>query len=109
MKSVPVDRLTVRLQGDGNYEVEKLFYDESSEKIHINADQHFDNITSSIWNYCVGGYQVLDRWLKDHKKLELDDIKKLSSIVSSINETIHLQSSIDSLYPKVEEHLLELK
>jgi len=58
--------------------------------------------------YQIGGYQVLDKWLKDRKKrvLNLDDIKHYCRVVTALAKTIEIQGQIDELYPEVEKELL---
>lgn len=52
---------------------------------------------------------MLAKWLKDRKKrrLCLDDIKHYCKMVTAIKKTIEVQKDIDSLYPDIEEEILE--
>lgn len=45
----------------------------------INARQYFDGIEPETWFFSIGGYQVLEKWLKDRKGhlLDIDDITHL--------------------------------
>ncbi len=76
--------------------------------VWINDKQFFGGIEPEVWNYQIGGYQVLDKWLKDRKGKTLtpDEIKHYCKIVTAIRKTIDLQKEIDKLYPKVEEDLI---
>jgi len=76
--------------------------------VMINDDQCFVGITPEVWNYHIGGYQVLDKWLKDHKGrvLSSDDIKHYCKMVTVIAKTIEIQRQIDDFYPKVEKNLI---
>lgn len=76
--------------------------------VRINNTQFFGPIDPEVWEYHIGGYQVLDKWLKDRKGRELsaDDIKHYCKIVTALAKTIEIQKEIDRLYPKVEESLL---
>ena len=73
-------------------------------KVFINDHQFFENIKPEIWNYNIGGYQVLDKWLKDRKgrPLSAEDIKHYCQIVTSLEKTIEIQKQIDKIYPIVE-------
>lgn len=57
-----------------------------------------------MWEYQIGGYRVLDKWLKDRRKriLNLDDIKHYCRVVTALAKTIEVQGEIDELYPGVE-------
>ena len=52
----------------------------------------------------IGGYQVLEKWLKDRKKadrcLSVDDLVHYMKIVVSLRETIRVMKEIDELIPK---------
>ncbi len=56
----------------------------------------------------IGGYQVLNKWLKDRKEryLSLEEITTYLKIITSLKYTIDLQKSIDLIYPKIEENLI---
>lgn len=80
-------------------------YKPDERRVYINKDkQYFENIIPKVWEYDVGGYQVLDKWLKDRreKKLSTREIRTFCKIVTAIEETIKLQKSIDEVYPGVE-------
>jgi len=70
-------------------------------RVHINDDQYFEGIEPEWWEFHIGGYQVLKKWLKDRqgRKLSNDDINHYQKIVVALNETIRLMSEIDSIIP----------
>jgi len=105
LKAKELDKPVIKFQGkDGNL-VEKREYE--NKRVYINASQYFEGIGENIWNYYIGGYQVLDKWLKDRKGkiLSSDDIKHYCKVITALSETIKLQSQIDSLYPNIERSL----
>lgn len=71
-------------------------------KVHINADQYFSGVRPEEWEFHIGGYQVLQKWLKDRKgrKLTNDDIRHYQRVVVAIKETIRLMAEIDAAIPK---------
>ena len=77
--------------------------------IKINDKQFFAWIPEEIWNYYIGGYQVLDKWLKDRtgKILSAKDANHYLKIISALKCTIDLQKQIDKIYPEVEKDLIE--
>ena len=81
----------------GSNVVEKVKYED--DKIWINKEQYFDGVPENIWNFYIGGYQVLDKWLKSRKnrKLESKDIEQFLQIVEIIRETINLMNEIDKI------------
>ena len=54
-----------------------------------------------MWNFQVGGYQVLQKWLKDRKGrvLSFDDLFHYQKIVVALKETARLMIEIDELIP----------
>jgi hypothetical protein len=32
--------------------------------MHINKTQYFQGVEREVWEFYIGGYQVLDKWLK---------------------------------------------
>jgi predicted helicase len=104
-----LDRPVSKCLGEGLYVIEKLKYNEKEERVYINNGQYFDGIQRELWEYQIGGYQVLDKWLKSRKgeTLTNDDITHYCKIVTAIKKTIELQKGIDNLYLKIEEGVLE--
>ena len=71
--------------------------------------QFFGSVSKEVWNYYIGGYQVLNKWLKGRKGrvLSSEDIKHYCKIVTALSKTIEIQKEINRLYPKVEKSLIE--
>ena len=61
----------VEFPESGSDEVEKVYYDENSERVWINKEQYFDGISKEVWEYQIGAYQVMVKYLKDRRK-EID-------------------------------------
>jgi hypothetical protein len=98
--NIKTKRGIAQLSGEGdNYSVEKV--DRIDGKVYINKDRYFDGISDEIWNFYIGGYQVLDKWLKERKKheitLDTEDILHFINIVDVIDFTINTMVEIDSL------------
>ena len=70
-------------------------------RVYINADQYFDGVPEEVWEFQIGGYQVLDKWLKDRKGRELshDDLEHYQKIVVVLQETMRLMEAIDEAIP----------
>jgi hypothetical protein len=98
----PANTAEVKYQGQGSDVVEKVRYDAANGWVRINADKYFEGITPEMWEYRIGGYQVLEKYLKDRKGRRLDDPVRYIHIASAIAETIRLQQQINDLYPRVE-------
>jgi len=74
------------------YDVEKISYDEGMQRISINKEQYFEGVSKEVWEYRIGSYQVMDKYLKDRKKrkLSLDEINHYMKVAKAIRLTIEL-------------------
>ncbi len=70
-------------------------------RVYINKTQYFVGIASEVWEFQIGGYQVLHKWLKDRKgrKLIFDDFFHYQKIVVALKETMRLMGEVDELIP----------
>ncbi len=84
----------------GSNVMEKAKYDAEEKRVYINKEkQYFDNIPEDTWNFRVGGYQVLDKWLKDRKGRTLtpEDVKHYTKVVAALHETARIMQEIDEV------------
>lgn len=88
--------------------IEKREYKLDEKRIYINDEQYFEEVKSEVWNYYIGGYQVLDKWLKDriNTKLSPKDVNHYLKVITAIKHTIDLQKEIDKIYPEIEKNLI---
>jgi hypothetical protein len=66
-------------------------------RVYINKDQYLEGISSEIWEFQVGSYQVCNKWLKDRRgrQLSYDDLTHYQKMVVALKETIRLTEEID--------------
>jgi hypothetical protein len=85
----------------GSNTVEKVSYDENTQRVYINKTQYFEGVPPEVWNFHIGGYQVAQKWLKDRKSrtLTYDDLTHYQKVVVALTETIRLMKEIDQLIP----------
>jgi predicted helicase len=81
----------------GSNEVKTVKYE--GEKVWINETQYFGNVPETVWSFHIGGYQVLQKWLKDRKgrPLSYDNLEHYKTVVSALLQTIELMSAIDEV------------
>jgi hypothetical protein len=70
--------------------------------VFINREQYFEGVSKEVWEYQIGAYQVMEKYLKDRKKrkLSLDEINHYMKVAKAIRLTIELQENIDEVYSK---------
>lgn len=88
-----------RLQKIGKDEsrvIEKPNYNAESKRLFINKSLYFDKVDSRVWEYKIGGYQVLDKYLKSHKGEEIDFIH-FQKIIQTLHKSLELESKITAI------------
>lgn len=101
LKTVP--RSNPRLgdyTGKGDHTVETVRYSPQEETIWINGTQGFANVPQAVWDFHIGGYQVIDKYLKSRRgrTLDLDEQTHVGRIAESLNFTIGQMARIDAAY-----------
>jgi len=98
LKAIPAYEIG-QYAGDGNNEVVKPDYRKSAEyeRLYINATQYFDHVPEAVYRFQIGGYQVLDKYLKDRKgrALTLSDVKTLRNTIKALAFTLEQMQKID--------------
>ena len=84
----------------GSDTVEKVRYDEENERVYFNKTQYFEGISKEVWNYQIGGYQVMMKYLKDRRKRELtrEEIEHYMKVAAALKRTIAVQKEIDEVW-----------
>jgi hypothetical protein len=108
LKSPALDPPVAKYQGSGtNDRIEKITYKEDEQRIYINEDKYFEGVAPEVWNYYIGGYQVLQKYLKERKGRNMDDAPRYCRIVTALSKTIEIQKQIDGIYPETEIDLVQ--
>jgi predicted helicase len=86
--------------GKGDHSVEAVAWGETDQRIHINKTQSFGPVPEAVWRFTIGGYQVLDKYLKSRKgrRLSLDEINHLGQVADSLAFTIDQMALIDKAW-----------
>jgi len=81
----------------GSNLIETVRYDAKLKRIYINSIQYFENVSDEIWSTQVGGYCVLEKWLKDRRSIVLsyDAIATFEKIAGSLELSRKVVSKID--------------
>jgi hypothetical protein len=84
-------------EAQGSNTVEFVNFKEG--RIYINREQNFSGILDEAWNFQIGSYRVLEKWLKSRRKRELtsSEIEFFIQIVEIINKTIQFMKQIDEI------------
>jgi predicted helicase len=84
----------------GSDQVEKPVYAAPHQRLYFNAEQYFAPVPEDVWNFHIGGYQVLDKYLKSRKgrELSLDEKENIINIVKVLRFTIDRMQEIDGIW-----------
>ena len=71
----------------------------NDNRIYINENLFIEGVDEDVWNYKIGGYQVIDKWLKYRvgKTLELEDLEHLENMIKIIKRTIEIQKELEKV------------
>ncbi|WP_276317964.1 type ISP restriction/modification enzyme [Helicobacter pylori] len=68
----------------------------NEQRLYINHSAYFRGVSQEIYDYRIGGYCVLDKYLKSHKN-EPCDFDHVSNIIKVIARTIEIQKTLGFL------------
>ncbi|GAA8302037.1 DNA methyltransferase [Helicobacter pylori] len=74
----------------------KPSHNEPEQRLYINHSAYFRGVSQEIYDYRIGGYCVLDKYLKSHKG-EPCDFDHVSNIIKVIACTIEIQKTLGFL------------
>lgn len=90
-------RTNTKFDVQGSNVVEIVKYEDG--KIYINKEQNFSGISEKTWNFFIGSYPVLNKWLKSRRNRELSssEIEQFLQITEIINQTLQWVEKIDKI------------
>lgn len=100
LKKVPKEN-KVSYPIKGEHEIFYCKHNEEERRLYINESQYFDNVSKEVYNYTIGGYKVIEKYIKARDILTLSDITHLIKVMAIIDRTIVLQKEIDKVYSKI--------
>ena len=77
---------------------------ESTLDIYLNNETHWRNVPKAVWDYTIGGYQVLKKWLSYREREVLgrditkDEAREFTHIVRRIAALLLLEPDLDKNY-----------
>lgn len=110
LKSKRLAKPIAKCEGSGDLLVAKVTYEPRRQRVLVNPDKWFAGVPADVWEYHIGGYQVVEKWLKDRKgrTLSSEEVATYTKIVTALAETIDIQESLDDLFGQVESTLLHV-
>lgn len=101
LRSKDLDPPRVRFEGEGDGQIQVVRYEPSSQRVYISKAQYFEPVPLQVWAYQIGGYQVLEKYLKDRKGRRLEDPVHYLRVATAISLTLEVQAEIEAAYAAV--------
>ncbi|WQT54726.1 N-6 DNA methylase [Helicobacter pylori] len=76
--------------------IKKPSHNKPEQRLYINHSAYFRGVSEGIYHYMIGGYVVLEKYLKSHKN-EPCDFDHVSNIIKVIACTIEIQKTLGFL------------
>ncbi len=114
LKHKSLNKPVAKYKGKGDDRIGKLKYDPEKQILFINVSpspgergpggevNYFEGISPEVWNYHIGGYRVMDKYLKDRRGRLMYDPGHYCKMATAITRTIEVQKEIDALFSKIE-------
>ncbi len=78
--------------------------------VYLNGLAYWSNMPIKVWEYTIGGYQVIKKWLSYREKellgrtLTKEEVRYVQEMARRIAAIILLESALDANYRVVREH-----
>ncbi|WP_242003828.1 type ISP restriction/modification enzyme [Brachyspira aalborgi] len=79
-----------------NEKIVKAIYNENEKDLFVNESLYFKNVDKEVWEYKIGGYQVLDKYLKSHKNENID-YEHFENMIKILTRSIEIEAEISKL------------
>lgn len=73
--------------------ISTIAYTKETKELFINKSLYFEKVESSVWEYKIGGYQVLDKYLKSHKDEEIN-FEYFQKIIQTLHKSLEIEKQI---------------
>ncbi len=78
--------------------------------VYLNDVAYWKNIPLGVWDYYIGGYQVMKKWLSYREQellgrpLRVEEVRELANLVRRLAAIVLLQPALDDNYRRVKAH-----
>lgn len=75
--------------------------------VHLNGTAFWRNVPLNVWEYTMGGYQVIKKWLSYREQnilgraLKPEEVREVTNMARRIAAIILMQPSLDENYLRV--------
>lgn len=75
--------------------------------VYINATAYWQNVPQPVWDFTIGGYQVMKKWLSYREQrvlgraLSMAEIMEVTAMARRLAALVQLQPALDANYKAV--------
>ncbi len=109
------DGVTMPAKGKYNIrEAEIKSLGETTYDIFINDVAYWRNVPEKVWQFYIGGYQVIKKWLSYRESkllgrpLSLDEITEVTNMIRRISAIILLENDLNENYRKIKKDFYKI-
>jgi len=97
--------MSVNFPVSGSNSIERQYpiFNSTENRVYINSTQYFEGVSQEMWNYGVGSYKPLEKWLDDRKRMILssNDLEHYQKFATSINKILNELPKLDLLWTEI--------
>ncbi len=103
LRRKPDDAEPGRYLGSGDDRIDRPRWSEKERKVWINRTQGFAGVSPEVWAFTIGGYPVLEKYLKSRRDrvLSFDEIEHVERVIGVLGSTLRQMERIDEAYQRV--------
>ena len=99
LESTKINSFITTFPEVGNDSVDVKYPKYKNEKVYINDKQYFGGVSKVVWDFCIGGYRPVQKWLKDRRGrvLSSEDLSHYQKMIVALVETEKIMREIDRI------------
>ncbi len=81
--------------------------------VYLNETAYWKNIPAAVWEFTIGGYQVIKKWLSNRERallgrdLSVEEARYVTEMARRLAAMVLLQPALDENYRRVRDSLHE--
>ena len=82
-------------------------HDDGAYDVFLNETACWRNVPEAVWNYTIGGYQVIKKWLAYREKdllgrgLTPEEVRYVTDVARRLETLVALDSHLDTNYQQI--------
>jgi hypothetical protein len=92
----------------------KVVVNDTSLDVYLNDNVYWQNVPEAVWEYVIGGYQVIKKWLSYREKkilgrdITVEEAREVTSMAKRIAAILSMESQLDENYQQIKANTVKL-